>query len=319
MNNNLDKITKKILMPLIGIPKIRPSGYWFKCPFCKNYRKPHKKLVVDVEHGGRFHCWVCNAKGGKFYHLLKKLNAPKKYFEMLEETSGVEIDYVKENQKFVELPVGCKKILDFKDGLSKKMALNYLYKRGISDLEIMRYNMMITEEDESYSSRVIIPSYDNSFNLNYFVTRDITGFSEIKYKNPSASKNIVFFEYLINWDQPIFIVEGVFDAMAIGDNAIPILGKFVLNNLKSKIIKNRTPIVYIALDPDAYEKMTTIAESLKNSYNKVYIVKIPEGEDCGSLGDKVWDYIYDAEEFDRSKMMLNIMIDKGSKEWNKKS
>ena len=260
----MKKINKKILIPLLGIPEIKNSGYWYKCPFCNGYHKPHKKLVVDVEHGGRFHCWVCDAKGGKFFHLLKKLKAPKKYFDILEELSGEIIDFVKENQEFVELPENTVKLLDMDDrSIMKKIHTRYLKGRGISHEDMMRYNVMITKNNPEFEDRIIIPSYDENFNLNYYVTRDITGTSKIKYKNPSVSKNIVFFENLINWQEPIIIVEGVFDAMAIRDNAIPLLGKFVLSNLKKKLVENKTKVIYIALDPDAYDKMITIANELK--------------------------------------------------------
>ena len=40
------------------------------------------------------------------------------------------------------------------------------------------------------------------------------------YKNPEASKNIIFFENLINWNAPIILCEGVFDAMAIRTSGV---------------------------------------------------------------------------------------------------
>ena len=37
----------------------------------------------------------------------------------------------------------------------------------------------------------------------------------------------------INWEEPIILVEGVFDAMAVKRNVIPLFGKLVLDKLKT--------------------------------------------------------------------------------------
>jgi hypothetical protein len=55
----------------------------------------------------------------------------------------------------------------------------------------------------------------------------------MKYKNPEAQKEILIFnEYLINWDETIYLVEGAFDSIFI-PNAIPMLGKFMSEHLFS--------------------------------------------------------------------------------------
>ena len=36
-----------------------------------------------------------------------------------------------------------------------------------------------------------------------------------KYKNPDVSRDIIPFELFINWDLPIILCEGLFDAIAI--------------------------------------------------------------------------------------------------------
>ena len=39
--------------------------------------------------------------------------------------------------------------------------------------------------------------------------------SRFKYKNPPMSKDTVVFELFINWNEPIVLVEGSFDAIAV--------------------------------------------------------------------------------------------------------
>ena len=59
-------------------------------------------------------------------------------------------------------------------------------------------------------------------------------------KNPQVSKDIVGFELHINWNYPVCLVEGAFDAIAIKRNAIPLFGKTIPDQLKHRIIENKT-------------------------------------------------------------------------------
>ena len=54
--------------------------------------------------------------------------------------------------------------------------------------------------------------------------------------NPDASKDVIGFDMFVNWDLPIVICEGVFDAMAIRMNAIPLFGKSPQSELQKEII-----------------------------------------------------------------------------------
>lgn len=56
----------------------------------------------------------------------------------------------------------------------------------------------------------------------------------MKYKNPPAPKDTVIFDLYINWNMPVILCEGVFDAIAIKRNAIPLLGKTVQDALLQK-------------------------------------------------------------------------------------
>ena len=62
------------------------------------------------------------------------------------------------------------------------------------------------------------------------------------------------FENQINWNEPITLVEGVFDAMAVKRNSIPILGKFIPTKLNEAIFKNRVKNINILLDEDAQQQ-----------------------------------------------------------------
>ena len=56
------------------------------------------------------------------------------------------------------------------------------------------------------------------------------------------------FENQINWNEPITIVEGVFDALSVKRNSIPILGKFIPKKLMENIYDKGVKTINILLD-----------------------------------------------------------------------
>ncbi len=110
-------------------------------------------------------------------------------------------------------------------------------------------------------------------------------------KNPEAQKELIIFnEYLVNWNETIYIVEGAFDSIFI-PNAIPMLGKFMSDHLFKKLYENAKKIV-IVLDPDAWDD----AERLYHRINcgklmgKVWIVKLEGDKDIADLKGDLGEY-----------------------------
>ena len=60
---------------------------------------------------------------------------------------------------------------------------------------------------------------------------------------------------------PIILCEGLFDAMAIKRNAIPLLGKNIQSNLMKKIVTSVVNKIYIALDRDAIKQALNFCEN----------------------------------------------------------
>ena len=136
-----------------------------------------------------------------------------------------------------------------------------------------------------YSNRIIIPSYDKDGKLNYFVARDIFPNSKFKYKNPPMSKDMIGFEMYINWNEPIVLCEGVFDAISIRNNAIPLLGKFLSKTLLKKLAEKQPKEVYVALDTDAKKDSLKLVKFLMDSGINTYLLKM-NGKDPSELGFK---------------------------------
>jgi DNA primase len=149
-------------------------------------------------------------------------------------------------------------------------------------LDILKYRIGYCEQGE-YSGKIIIPSYDDAGQLNYFVSRAYYRADKQKHKNPKISKDIIGFDLTINWSQPIILCEGSFDAIAIKRNAIPLFGKIIQPALQKKIIEKRVRDIYICLDADALRNAIQIAERFMAEGLNVYFIRL-EDADASELG-----------------------------------
>ena len=110
----------------------------------------------------------------------------------------------------------------------------------------------------------------------------------MKYKNPPASKDIIFNELYVDWDNDLVLVEGVFDAIVAG-NAVPILGSTLRENSKlfKKIVESDTP-VYLALDEDVRDKELKIMKKLLTFGLEVYKIDTSGFDDVGSMTKNIF-------------------------------
>ena len=241
--------------------------------------------------------------------MVKKLKATKAVYEELSQIykNTRFSKYEKKKDAFVKLPEEFIPMAFLKsDSLSYKHAKNYLEKRGITEDDIIKYSIGYCV-DGDYGGRIIVPSYDSNGNLNYFVARSFYN-SPLKYKNPPAPKDTVIFDLYINWNMPVVLCEGVFDAMAIKRNAVPLLGKTVQETLLKKLI-NSTKEVIVCLDSDAQDTIYKVTEKLLRHGIKVSRVNLTEG-DPSDLGFSVMSYALQksipVNEYDLIKQKINI-------------
>jgi len=279
----------------------KPNEYMYWSPFVVHH-KP--KLQVNIVTG-KWHCWVSNAGGHNLFQLFKKLNATNDQFTELrgivDETSyGYESKEVRKEGK-VELPKEFLSLVYKHPSPVYKNAMMYLQRRGITYQDILKYNIGYCDQG-LYTNRVIIPSYDENGQLNFFVGRDIFE-SKMKYRNSPTPKDVVGFELFINWDEPIVLCEGPFDAIAVKRNAIPLFGKTILSNLKRRIIEKKVKQVYISLDRDAFQDSLKMVEDFMKNDIDVYFVNLPE-KDPSDLGfEKVIPLLKETEKMKFSDLM----------------
>jgi DNA primase len=282
---------------------LKKNEHAYHCPFC-HHHKP-KLQINDKTY--KFHCWTCNA-GGNLIYLGKRIGMSdldlsdlvgrcgvseevrKKLKddwsgsikELLDKITAEADEEETENTSQLFLPSEFKSALELK--IDKKNpieghAIRYLKDRGITKKHIIKYNIGFCQKG-LYAGRVIIPSYDSRNQLNYFIARSIFPDEKQKYKNPPVSKDVIVFGNQIDWKQPIILCEGVFDAIALKRNAIPLLGKFVQKTLMGAL-KNAKPEVYICLDNDAQEDSLVLYDKIKSYVKSVKTIKLENGKDAG--------------------------------------
>ena len=274
----------------------------FDCPVCSydikelDHGDGKGNLEINYKHNV-YKCWSCaetHGTHGSLFKLIKRYGNPKqlKKYQILKPDEDE--DAPKRTYKQVKLP---KEFVPFKDasiGLKMtpqyKQAYNYIKKRNITDLMLQIYNIGFCYTGE-YENRIIIPSYDENKRLNYFIARSYLNKTKLKYKNPEVQKEIIIFnEYLVNWDETIYIVEGAFDSIFV-PNAIPMLGKFMSDHLYQTLYEKAKKIV-IVLDPDAWNDQERLYHKLNcgKLMGKVWSIKLEGESDIADLQGKLDEY-----------------------------
>jgi len=262
------------------------NNYAYNCPLC-HHTKPKLEVNLTENREGKnpLHCWSCDARGTTIYSLFKQLKTDiSKLTELksLVKSSTTykpksDVDTFKLPQEYVSLINS-----DTKTHIMARHVLAFLKKRNITELDIIKYNIGYCSTGK-YRNRVIIPTYNQDGSLNYFTARSFEPDSTSKYMNPTSSRDVVANEHLINWNIPLILCEGLFDAIAIKRNAIPLLGKNIQSSLMKKIVTSVVDKIYIALDRDAIKQALKFCERLMAEGKEVYLVDIQD-KDPSEMG-----------------------------------
>lgn len=256
------------------------------CPDCKDSKK--KKLSISLNTWG-FHCWVCNTKGRTLVPLLRKhsrrdlLDEYRKKF--LNQKFAQDFDTEQEEQKF-DYPQGFVPIVNLLDSKDPnvKASIKYLKSRNLSESDFYKFRVGVTPGGKD-PRRVYFISLDCEGEENYFVSRSIDPKARQRYVNSTIDKmKIVFNECEIDWDSPVFLVEGIFDQISLGKNSVCMLGSSLPETslLFKRIVENQCHVI-LALDADAKEKSRRIADSLIEYGCNVEILPISDGKDLGTM------------------------------------
>jgi len=275
----------QILEDVLGNYYRSNDEHLFFCPFCKHHKR---KLSVNISKN-TYKCWICDSRGRNIFYLIKRFGEYKQRQEWLSFEEVVDIskfDNIFEEKKEetiqrIFLPKEFISLANKNLPLTAKAPLNYLKKRGIDSADILKWKIGYCDEGE-YKYRIIIPSFNMSGNCDYYIARSYSK-DCLKYKHQPASKNIIFNELMVNWNEPITLVEGVFDAIN-AENSIPLLGSTLSTHSKLfRAILTHSKRIYVALDRDAEKKALNIINTLILHSIEVCKINTFDYEDVGEM------------------------------------
>jgi len=292
-----------ILTGFLGASYRTGNEQLFFCPKCSHHKK---KLSVNIDKD-KFKCWVCEYHGSSIRRLVRRYGnyahqsawskfAPEIEISRFEEVFFSDGVVEEEREQVISLPPDFRPLASSSSSLTGKPARKYLFERGITKQDILRWKIGYCAAGE-YGGRVVIPSFNMDGRVSYFVGRAYNGDWK-KYMNPPVGRNLVFNELYVDWKSDLSIVEGVFDAIVAG-NAVPILGSSLREDsrLIRNVVENDTP-VYIALDPDAEKKALKLIKKLLTFDIELYKVDIEPYSDVGEMSK---------EEYQKRKNSATLM------------
>ncbi len=284
----------RFLQDLLGKPQDPDSTYvYYICPFCAKMGKIKKKFSINRDTY-QWKCWVCNQRGNNLYSLLRKLG--KWHLKQRLTTLNIK-ENLNTNQKpiasqqHLSLPKQFIPLSSNRQFLLKPKAIKYLKKRNITDYQIKKFNIGVCQSGR-YQNRIIIPSYNQEGKLNYFTGRSMDPQQDLKYLNPKCHKDsIIVFQNMINWNFPVILTQGMFDAITVNFNSIPLMGKTISNKLLQKMAYYDAQVI-VSLDNDAQESQQKIVNKLNNiGLYQVYYVNLNQ-KDPNQLGRRqYWQFL----------------------------
>lgn len=309
---------ESLIRDKVFLGPVSNTGYHqLKCQCCNDYKvRAGFKFDGGAIHYSCFNCGlkpqytensgdiskkmreVLNAFGITNEEIDKVVNVA--FFNRSEESENITLDSLKKTRgtetPATKLPSKSKRI--GKDDSNKELQQDiekYLTSRFIDPHSYPFYY----SENPFYNRRVIIPFYRNK-KIIYWQARSIDNDVEPRYLNCEMPKTAVLFNFdqLSSWsDLPLFVCEGVFDALPL--NGIATLGS-ALNDEKIELLsKTKRRLIFI-IDRDANGK--SVGETaIKHGWD---ITFAPENHDVNKsirTYGRLWT-IYE--------LMKNIPVDK---------
>lgn len=293
--NNADIIVLGIVEEALGsnrTTKAENPQKYFNCksPKCKH---DHNKYNLAYHAESKiFKCWKCKIHGSVFTLiksygskvLLEKLKLALPYYNQGNDFSQKQnVDY---ESITCELPSEYLPLWIPRDSFKYKNALDYMVnERKVTIEEIEQLKIGYTEEG-TRKLRIIIPSYNKNGTINYYEARSYWKKMRQTYMKPDNpdKDDIIFNEKNINWDLPVFLVEGVFDSIRI-PNSIPMLGKIPSSLIMMNLLNHQSRVV-LCLDEDALTDCYELFNTLSSLGLDVYYIDMTGSDDISRVYEK---------------------------------
>lgn len=284
-DNNL--VVNSIVRRILGEPKDEYDGivqYEYNCPssYCKSDVDKFNLAYHSEKH--IFHCWKCKYKGFvkrivDDYGTQDEIDKINLIFPKIQKIVKPQ---AKQDEKKVfdddvtcELPEGFLPLTQRRSSKFYRRAVEYLKGRKVDWDTIKRHNIGYTEEGPR-KFRIIIPSLNLNGKVNYYEARSYLPSVKPTYLKPDSpdKQDIIFNVRNINFNLPVYLVEGVFDMFPV-PNSIPLLGKNISDYLVSKLAEHQSKVV-ICLDEDAKKDAYELYAKLESLGLDVWFVEVKD-------------------------------------------
>lgn len=250
-----------------------PTDIRVDCPFCYGRgmgddNKAHFHISLSKQ---AVHCFRCGYKNSWAGMVMDLLDVP--YWKAIGEIytpPQIKTQRIKEDVRSAILEADPEEIeeqesmlpedyhlltRDYADRLTVSARKYLKKKRGLGVNYWSKYKLGVAE---SVGYRVIIP-----IEKGYWQGRAIFKWVEPKFLNPDKPARDILFnaKALEQYDQ-IVICEGAFSAMAVGDNAVALIGKEPTKEKVKRLLDSGVKDFIITIEPNAYKTMGKLAEAL---------------------------------------------------------
>lgn len=287
VDSHTDYLVVNVLEQFLGSPKSNRDAehkvQWeFNCPTPNCKRDKNKFNLAYQAKDKIFKCWKCGYSGFVYkitYEYGSSDNISRLKLILPEYAIGnfniFKKPKVNHDAITCELPHGYLPLnIESSSNLYKKAWEYVVNKRKITPNQIDKFKIGYTEVGPR-KFRIILPSYNSLGLMNYYEARSFLEGASIPYFKPISpdKMDIIYNEKFINWDLPIYLVEGVFDSLRIL-NSIPILGKTPSDLLIKKILDHNATVI-VCLDADAFKDAVNVYKKLASLGINVFFVEIP--------------------------------------------
>lgn len=267
----------KLVTTALTEARLGLTGWWrCECPFCE-YRvgtaDKHEAFGLYAATG-RYHCFRCGIVG-------RLREVPDNYWREPKESDEADI-LIDPPESFLSLSTepGASAII-------ARPAHRYLADRGVDTTTIASVGIGFCPSGY-YSDRIVVPiaAVDGGAWVGW-VSRTWVR-CERPYLYPKGMKRSVLFNHaaiLVESDDPILVVEGVFDALPYWPIAVACLGKPTQLQMVA-LASARRPVV-MALDGDAWEEGWALAQQLRFAGARAGSVRLPPCSDPNDV-DPSW-------------------------------
>lgn len=234
------------------------------CPYCID-DKQHMYISTILQ---TCHCFKCGTSASwvslamsvlqcTYWVALGELYHKPRMVDFTAVFNGKQVTML----KAVTLPDGFANILNA-DTPTARLAYRYVIRRSFTDRHISYYNLGVSP---SVSYRLIIPIEGE-----YWQGRRLYEWMEPKYLNPAnPAKDAIFNSQALDLYEEVVVCEGAFSAMAVGENAVALIGKECPNEKADRLMAASVKRYILTVEPEAIPEMSKLANKLYKAGKEV--------------------------------------------------